>query len=1676
LQTGDSATDLRGHGEIIVLVGTTGSGKSTLSKFMRKHPTLKIAKVYGNGDDAYDVSVEDDDEPDLMFVDNDVTIGSTNSHASMTFIPNIDEDPQTGILIVDCAGFQDTRSPELDLLAAFLNKKVVDNGVRIKIIIIENFINLQLSVSRIGFTNTLKHVANLIGSNLHSFNGSIGLVANKIESTRKDKTVMRSIKEFLKTTSKYLEGEQQKAENSGDLISSDVLLKQYYIVDYLLKGNNFALFRRPREIGDPWKLEPLAKNYAQIRNLTFHKLNFTSDLKNKFEVAVAPATINYINEKVLSSTYEKIVRIFRELLEALHKSYDDTFDIKMKPIDLKIAFVIKRCEDHYKFLEGIDSIVKFFSFSNRRELDNSMLLELQFQISKYHFLYEVVKKDVKEISQEIREFFGEKEKLKQYLHSKEQFYTFLGALSHEFGTYTVELSANNTKHIFKSINNNSTFNTLVINLRKLGFSDKISHFALSLNKTKFENFNDLISFIEEKTDNPLDLERIRGSVIFRARFIILSKILEGIIKNFDAREIVIIASQKLFIDCNLNLRRMKLVIFAPLVEIVEEQRTIYLKGEDGLPKVQGHAKRSVIRGANGDNGRSGTSGCSSGSFRLYALDILNPRLLAVIKQGGNGGHGENGGSGFNAIGSPLPNIQNFKTYHKNNLVTISETHGYKVQVHSNYAIRDINDFFSHLVYTRKSKPKSLLLRVENTQNYVPPTSGGNGGNAGLGAPAGGHTLLINSNASNYITIESINGNDGKPGLGGKAGSNASSCSFRYYNCLDRVAWGAPGYISIVDWVCNETSSFGDCSSDIPNDNIKVYDGVVGKLGSNRVNCKNGDDVEEFHLLVMLSKYLVRQNYHAIENDLLTENFFDYILATPEILNSLKVEHYLHFLQSTADMIYGPFRLSNLNYVYHKIYASFKKFISVCYTCKSAHIKVVNLMFISRLDSLTSASTGKQVSKLVAYLDFALDELNAIAKNVKDVGIIETVEEKKRLLHNEINYAKQLMESIQSSRMAELKKEIDMQFGKLLDEKDSLQVEHVKNIRELESYHRKLSDALVKKSILGSINIFGLLGAIFWSPAAVIGSTINSIGTHFLVSERLKRSETNQVLEYVHKAQHLINEFEKNTTEDIILQLSPFVIAMQEVIAAENKTGEFLQAANRNKIKEIVGKINQGFSRGEDALVVLENSSSMFKSLEDDLNSKIKLLNNNTSLKHLLSEVKNGLHFAGNIANSAGAVVKIINDNTNDKFKLKRITAAIEQRKVALKELAVYERSLYVEFKPMLSALLSNFDQFKSGISDQSSLMLLFQKLEVKKNARKFISIINKFTKDFIRENQAFSSIIFELEEFMTTLIDAFDMIHELENRAHLADFLGQIQGGQCMKSLTSNADTCNQLLNVSVTIQTNEMVRKFFFILSAYQQVLFPYGGEKLNVFKSSLSLLENNTNLTTNEMAIVLQKALGIIKKDLVDSNNAITDQTAKNISKAFFHSKYVSSRPFFVWPSSIYLQEIKAFLNGEQITMVASVFTQGIKNAVKFNSVMLNFKSENSTVENEINRLLDHFAIEMIHSGESHYRCGSTYYVIGGEKLTFIESFEKDKNDDSVSKNKVAHQLKYGDVPLSPYTVWKFRLIHRSSKHLLNNLRQKLLLLASSIDLELVGSGYFLEEGASICDTDLGKYYNYF
>jgi len=282
----------------VLLVGGTGTGKSTLSKFLRQDPSLTIKQ---------------NEAEDFVFDDGEQKIGNEDNHRSKTLIPQVDKDTQSGAQLVDCAGFEDTRHPMYDLLASFFTQKIFNAARHMKIILVESFERMRLSSDRTAFVRSIKQLAELLQDKVTAFNGSIGLVATKADSTKSDEQLQRSVNVFLTATVNSLQLKQQEAEERADFSEVTQLKRQIQLVQFLSSGDKVTIFRRPNAQQSPWILPPLKKNFEDIRELIFHKLTYLNTDNHQFRVSVAADTVVYIQNSMFQATEAKLQQMLGEI-------------------------------------------------------------------------------------------------------------------------------------------------------------------------------------------------------------------------------------------------------------------------------------------------------------------------------------------------------------------------------------------------------------------------------------------------------------------------------------------------------------------------------------------------------------------------------------------------------------------------------------------------------------------------------------------------------------------------------------------------------------------------------------------------------------------------------------------------------------------------------------------------------------------------------------------------------------------------------------------------------------------------------------------------------------------------------------------------------------------------------------------------------------------------------------------------------------------------------------------------------------------------------------------------------------------------------------------------------------------------------------------------------------------
>lgn len=348
--------------------------------------------------------------------------------------------------------------------------------------------------------------------------------------------------------------------------------------------------------------------------------------------------------------------------------------------------------------------------------------------------------------------------LKQQVKQAKVFNEFLNEIEVQLENHEVICSRKDLSSFVLSLSPDNIKEKMPL-LYKCGFSVELVNSAnmIQFNALKIQKLTNLLSQELSLNGERETMLTTTNSPIYSHydRFVATSEVTENSVLP-SIQFLILMASKKLIIDSNLNLKNTHLILMAPVIEI-SKQSVITLVGDSGKVHKEAKAPNSKTAGECGMDGKDGKPGFSPGTLILIALDVINPNKLLVISKGGDGGDGQDGGDGKNAeLGIKK--------------VTGSTAIDGKVAAWA-AAIPFFGTGFAIGRMLDSSKEK---VRFEHDETYLkePATGGGKGGNGGIGAHYGEVKILI-KNETESANCSTEYGSMGNPGRGGRVGDTPS---------------------------------------------------------------------------------------------------------------------------------------------------------------------------------------------------------------------------------------------------------------------------------------------------------------------------------------------------------------------------------------------------------------------------------------------------------------------------------------------------------------------------------------------------------------------------------------------------------------------------------------------------------------------------------------------------------------------------------------------------------------------------------------------------------------------------------------------------------------------------------------------------------------------------------------
>lgn len=307
-------------GNVIIFLGCTGDGKSTLTQFLAEDPGLRSEGQYGQ----------------YTIADDTGRIGAAGATIhSKTIQPNLVPygGPDNPAFIMDCPGFHDTRSSFTDVVCTILTKKALSFCPKVKLILVINEFGVRKGGSRNAFVELVKHTFEFV-KNFEKFKDSVALFVTKVMRvvdedkdgnfhSQPDEHFVMRIREFLEDTRKTIQ-EQENVSNEKQTDYANVLT----LISLLLQDTKeshgiprICIFRCPSKKGYLRDMPDFKKCQSTMNNMIRNILQFTQVKEADFGYSLSAESKVEINNAV-EDIIKKVILPVKSIMKRIQNGYD----------------------------------------------------------------------------------------------------------------------------------------------------------------------------------------------------------------------------------------------------------------------------------------------------------------------------------------------------------------------------------------------------------------------------------------------------------------------------------------------------------------------------------------------------------------------------------------------------------------------------------------------------------------------------------------------------------------------------------------------------------------------------------------------------------------------------------------------------------------------------------------------------------------------------------------------------------------------------------------------------------------------------------------------------------------------------------------------------------------------------------------------------------------------------------------------------------------------------------------------------------------------------------------------------------------------------------------------------------------------------------------------------------
>ncbi|XP_055309665.1 uncharacterized protein LOC129573302 [Sitodiplosis mosellana] len=1100
------------------------------------------------------------------------------------------------------------------------------------------------------------------------------------------------------------------------------------------------------------------------------------------------------------------------------------------------------------------------------------------------------------------------------------------------------------------------------------------------------------------------------------------------------KKIHVYVSDTFYVNCDLFLNKtieVELQIFAPTWN-VQEAATFYLNGIDGEP----HPRLEY----DGRAGKRGNMGTHAGNFFGVANDVFNIEQLTIELNGGNGGNGQDG------TGSPDATVSFDRTTHDgkgsidprntdpdNYYRRFFRENGYDAELKDS----KINTYF-YVLFAQTNIFHSFRLYSNGCCGKT-----GVGGYGGLGGKSGQSSFLYTKAAffsEEYLNYQpKIKRSDGSDGVKGQTAKVCESLALdlKIDTHLDEAPafWSFYSKFHSKNYIHNpRCSSSGDYAFDNTIISIPKY---------------SNEEVHVAEAIVEYKKFLLE----SMNNPILVDG----IRKAYDILDS----SYLYVFYSTKSFAMEArileeqyFKLNqhvNILPLYDNLLKRLEN-VTKMGSLSEVDRKVFALLYTTLKSKTTSVRTDHNSDLIIDIENF----LDLIIKNIAKLdesGRIYVINEQCNVYNDgimaKINEANDYIEN-------DIKLEIETNFAtlhiemqKTVNETISCQVKTIKDIQKKEANTIIIRRNAVTRSMLKVVgfvsNIFAVVHQLFVKSIATIAYGVTNEMSKNLNDPVIERTQTSELPLSIQRLRSKAAGDYQMKIDIIENELTDLMDSLKEI--------NFEMPKFCNELSNLISKVT---------IIKSEKSFEPYK-ISHLLNECIDFLG---EWKRIFIITSNELNMkvsrllqkkANSLAVTASSTT-CYQDFANDGQGLDEIGEAINDDHETLIAFMRFEDEIYAELMPLIDTLHENIVNTEGDLANKSSVALNVIRWKFGVSFRKVQKRLNDAVDRFETE-YATKNCLVGISEAINLMIDIFDRQHHYQEDLKFASYLSGLQTAN-YQNLDIDSQTQNEINTLQMHLRGNLILGQYYRAIDAFKQTIFPYAAEYLDAYDWPNSL---NDDSFDHVMMIVTNKIKTLSEK-IREYNTTVINENDMFIHVAHFNNERGSKGPFYVWKNDEVRDKINQLFDGRRVHLYADVTKSNPRNAVKFNIIDLEFRAKNQNVTNQLAEILQEFHVTLTHMGESNYRCNDDFYTISSRPLTIEFSFGE-KNQAPTDRNNVYDKLSAGIKLLSPYTLWAIQLSRGPF--------EKIKPFIDFVDIELHGYGQYVRENATICESNLEKYY---